>query len=840
MCRVPYVLLFFAAVVRAATVCVPGVYASVWKGYYVEMNRYIRVEVLKKLEAMQNDPNANYVNTLQPLETDLYNQLAREMLKEENLDVFDVDIVYSGSFGQDTVDLQLVPDIQGLIDSLDPILRDAYTYDGRLVAFPLYKNQGILVYRKDLLRKYKFDENEPMQANFTWKRLETIARTIMEGEQKANPKFIGYAWQGLAYEGLTCNLMEWLASDGFVREIVNGDKVTLNDENNTRIAIEALERARRWLLDGGISSRDTLNWKEKTSNKEFTDGNSAFLRTWDSMYQKIRNEAAKEFEVDATYLPAGKAARAATIGGWGVALANMTMPGNACRAKNAVQALRWIVNKTAGREYFNYGFNPVYKKAFTDELCINATRDHIVCSLDRLVKGPARLVARPKPSAKYKYKDVSTVIHDFVNRYLKTSPPAFDAAMDISNTTVMLKRLSCVLNRTLRVDTPTITGESCTADSTAVQTDDERWKKFAELFPGDANCANDFNYISKPVRYVCWFFCGFVWLLCVLCAMWIGLNTSHIVVNRSQPIFLYMVLLGVALNISTIVPLAMDEDLMCRNPDSPRQCQDRLDAACRAIPFVYGYGFFITFGSLLVKLWRVEKIFNNKELKRIQITVSQLVGWVGCLVALLTILNVVWMTTTSLVWYRVRLNTEDDSGASGVGLQARDSFCNSDLNFCDKYQRRYTLKSVGYCGGPRKKCAEPGTHSIDTSLPFMIIYLALEFFLLAYSTYIGYKARNISTSFAEGRYIAISIMNQFQLIMVGVAAFGFVSKAYVPDTVMLVFSCILFFGNLSTLVLLFVPKFIAMRRISIKKQSKDSEMLNPVRSLLSPSVHRRV
>ena len=86
MCRVPYVLLFFAAVVRAATVCVPGVYASVWKGYYVEMNRYIRVEVLKKLEAMQNDSNANYVNTLQPLETDLYNQLAREMLKEENLE----------------------------------------------------------------------------------------------------------------------------------------------------------------------------------------------------------------------------------------------------------------------------------------------------------------------------------------------------------------------------------------------------------------------------------------------------------------------------------------------------------------------------------------------------------------------------------------------------------------------------------------------------------------------------------------------------------------------------------------------------------------------------------
>eukprot|EP00505_MAST-04D_sp_SCG-Rhode-Island_P004501 Stramenopile-MAST_4_protein_4501 len=519
----------------------------------------------------------------------------------------------------------------------------------------------------------------------------------------------------------------------------------------------------------------------------------------------------------------------------------MTMPGNACRAKNAVQALRWIVNKTAGREYFKYGLNPVYKKAFTEELCANATRDNMACSLDRLVKGPTRLVSRPKLSAKYKYKDVSTVIYDFVNRYLKTSPPVFIPAMgdetaDISNTTVMLKRLSCVLNRTLRVDIPTVTGESCTADSAALQTDDERQKEFAELFPGDANCANDFNYISELVRHVCWGFCGFVWLLCALCALWIGFNTSHIVVNRSQPIFLYMVLLGVALNISTIVPLVMDENLVCHNPDSPRQCQEILDAACRTIPFVYGYGFFITFGSLLVKLWRVEKIFNNNQLKRVQITVPQLVGWVGCLVVLLTILNVVWMATNSLAWYRVRLNTGDHSGASGAGLQARDPFCDSDQKFCDQYQRLYTYESVGYCGGPRKTCAKPGTHPIDASLPFMIIYLVLEFFLLAYSIYIGYKARDISTSFAEGRYIAISIVNQFQLIMVGVAAFGFVSQTYVPDTVMLVFSCILFFGNLSTLVLMFVPKFIAMRRININKQLKKSEISNPVRSLLSSSV----
>jgi len=302
-----------------------------------------------------------------------------------------------------------------------------------------------------------------------------------------------------------------------------------------------------------------------------------------------------------------------------------------------------------------------------------------------------------------------------------------------------------------------------------------------------------------------------------------------------------MVLLGVALNISTVVPLVMDEDLVCQaTSESPGQCQDRLDAACQSIPFVYGYGFFITFGSLLVKLWRVEKIFNNKHLKRIHISVRQLVLWVGCLVVIVTILNVVWTTTTPrLEWYRVDLNAKGRVGSGGAGLRTPDPFCDTDREFCDKYEPLYTWKSVGYCGGPRKKCAEPGPHPVDstTTLPFMIIYLVLEFFLLAYSIYVGYKARNISTSFAEGRYIAISIVNQLQLTMVGVAAFGFVSQAFVPDIVMLVFSCILFFGNLSTLVLLFVPKFIAKRRMMLNKQNSKFSVLNPVRSRLSSGVN---
>ena len=65
-------------------------------------------------------------------------------------------------------------------------------------------------------------------------------------------------------------------------------------------------------------------------------------------------------------------------------------------------------------------------------------------------------------------------------------------------------------------------------------------------------------------------------------------------------------------------------------------CLLLLDSKCRSLALLYGYGFFITFGALLVKLWRVEKIFNNPSLRRIKITTQQLMGFIVALVLMCT------------------------------------------------------------------------------------------------------------------------------------------------------------------------------------------------------------
>ena len=44
--------------------------------------------------------------------------------------------------------------------------------------------------------------------------VEQQANTIINGEKAANPNFAGFVYQGNAYEGLTCDALEWLASSG--------------------------------------------------------------------------------------------------------------------------------------------------------------------------------------------------------------------------------------------------------------------------------------------------------------------------------------------------------------------------------------------------------------------------------------------------------------------------------------------------------------------------------------------------------------------------------------------------------------------------------------------------
>ena len=338
-------------------------------------------------------------------------------MKEKNLDLFDVDIVYPGRFQDYTSDLNTFPELSYLRSWLDQDLIEAYSSsDGkRLLAFPWFKEHGILLWRKDLLAKYNYDENEPLKDDFTWDRMEAIAKDIINKESKVEE---GYAWQGNHYEGLTCNVMEWLASDGITSRIIDGDKITLDIDES----IPSFDRVRRW-LSSSMTRSDILSANEITVKKKFEAGEVVFARLWSGMYDgvvKTIGATNPTWKIGVSFLPSGGGGggmKAATLGGWGITMSKFDGT-NLCREQNSLQALKWMVNMSA-QKYFYEQFQrgPTFNRTFIDNLCRNLTTFQVVCELNRQAAiSKVKLISRPDVSSGY--EQISEVIYHFVNTFL--------------------------------------------------------------------------------------------------------------------------------------------------------------------------------------------------------------------------------------------------------------------------------------------------------------------------------------------------------------------------------------------------------------------------------------
>ena len=167
-------------------------------------------------------------------------------------------------------------------------------------------NAGMLYYRADLLKKYGY-EGPPT----TWMNLQTMARRIQQGEhRRGGPSPWGYLWQGAAYEGLTCNALEWQASFGGGRIVENDGTVSVNNRNSAR-AFQAAAKTINW-----ISPRSVLSYTEADTLNAFRSGGAVFMRYWSSGLG-VLSKAMPAGKIGIALLPSGAGGRAQTIGGFG-------------------------------------------------------------------------------------------------------------------------------------------------------------------------------------------------------------------------------------------------------------------------------------------------------------------------------------------------------------------------------------------------------------------------------------------------------------------------------------------------------------------------------------------
>ena len=320
-------------------------------------------------------------------------------------DVLTLDVIWPGAFAQHLRELggELATEAQ---KSFPEIVRNN-TVEGKLVAMPWFTDAGLLYYRTDLLKQYGFG-GPPA----TWEELERMAKTIQAGERQRDRRFVGYVWQGAAYEGLTCNALEWQVSHGG-GEIFHAETGEVNLATPETIA--AFKRAAGWV--GTISPVGVTTYREDEARMVFQGGNAAFMRNWPYAYA-VGNSAGSpikgKFEV--TMLPRAETAprSASTLGGWQLGISRYTRhPAEAeafVRYMGSVEVQRWRALEGS--------YLPTVRSLYDDP---ELQQKHPFFKTMPGVLESA--VARPSSRTRELYNEVSTIYYQGVAEILQGGDP---------------------------------------------------------------------------------------------------------------------------------------------------------------------------------------------------------------------------------------------------------------------------------------------------------------------------------------------------------------------------------------------------------------------------------
>jgi len=274
--------------------------------------------------------------------------------KSSDVDLMQIDTIWPGDIAEHLVDLNAYGAPKYVKDMFPAMVANDQV-KGKQVAVPWFTDAGLLFYRADLLQKYGYKG-----APKNWKELEAMAKKIQDGERAAgNQDFWGYVWQGNAYEGLTCDALEWLVSKGGGSIVEPDGRVTIDNPK----AAAALDMAAGWV--GTISPAGVTGYGEEDARHVFQAGNAAFMRNWPYAYslgQAADSVIAGKFDVSP--LPAGEAGRAAAaLGGWQIAVSKYSK-----HPKEAADLLFFLTSASQQKMRAIQGsFQPTIKALYKDK-----------------------------------------------------------------------------------------------------------------------------------------------------------------------------------------------------------------------------------------------------------------------------------------------------------------------------------------------------------------------------------------------------------------------------------------------------------------------------------------
>jgi multiple sugar transport system substrate-binding protein len=314
--------------------------------------------------------------------------------RDRGVDVFFMDVVWTAEFAAAGWSLPLddrfseAEQARFLAGTIQ-----ANTWESRIHGVPAFIDAGMLYYRTDLLGRYGFRAPE------TWAQLVEQAHIIVEGERGRTPELVGYTGQFKQYEGIVCDLLEIVTSNGGRFVDARGRRASLSEP----AALEAVRFVRDSIV-GGIAPRSVLTYQEPESLAVFTQGHAVFHRNWPYAWEVANNEGRSRIvgRVGIAPLPHFEGAEsAAALGGWQYGIS----------AFSSHPAEAWT--------FVRFMTSPEMQRYFAVEASLAPTRDELYTDPDVLARNPqfadqARAFRRavPRPVTPV-YAAISEVLQRF-------------------------------------------------------------------------------------------------------------------------------------------------------------------------------------------------------------------------------------------------------------------------------------------------------------------------------------------------------------------------------------------------------------------------------------------
>lgn len=332
-----------------------------------------------------------------------------------DIDVLQIDVVWPGILARNLIDLSPYAGTRPAAHLPALIAND--TVRGKLVAMPWFADVGLLYYRKDLLAKYG------IAVPRSWRGLATAARRIQDGERAAGRGGMwGFVWQGRAYEGLTCDALEWIASRGGGHIVEPDGAISVENPRAAR----ALADAAGWV--GTISPRGVLNYAEEEARGVFQSGNAVFMRNWPYARALAESEGSPvRGRVGVAELPEGIGA----LGGAQLAVSRYSR--HPALAASLVMALTGRAEQK--RRALAGGFNPTLPGLYRDPEIRRANPYYEV-----VAQALAHAVARPAAVTGTRYNRVSSAFSNAVHAVLAGQADAGTALHSLEGNLMRISR----------------------------------------------------------------------------------------------------------------------------------------------------------------------------------------------------------------------------------------------------------------------------------------------------------------------------------------------------------------------------------------------------------------